>query len=179
VAGSIAAPLAADGNGNGTVDTVDYNFWSARFGNTAGCGASARYKSAIRPLMRIDSMASDLEEIQGTWKQIAYERDGLKEPLDEQGWEPRVTFSGNEFVVTLADGSVPIKGMFKLDATQRPKSMNLTDTFGADAGKTFLAVYSLEGDRLAFCAADEGQERPSSFETMPGQVLRVNQRVSV
>ena len=120
---------------------------------------------------------NDVELFQGTWKQIAYERDGVKEPPDELGWEPRVTFSGNTFVVTLADGSVPIKGAFKLDSTQQPKSMDLTDTFGADAGKTFLAIYSLEGDRLVFCAADEGQDRPSSFETIPGHVLRVNQRV--
>jgi uncharacterized protein (TIGR03067 family) len=120
---------------------------------------------------------NDVELFQGTWKQIAYERDGVKEPLDESGWEPRVTFSGNTFVVTLADGTVPIKGAFKLDPTQQPKSMDLTDTFGADAGKTFLAIYSLEGDRLVFCAADEGQDRPSSFETTPGHVLRVNQRV--
>ena len=120
---------------------------------------------------------NDLEEIQGDWKQIGYERDGVKEPLDEKGWEPRVTFSGNTFVVTLADGSVPIKGTCKLDPTQQPKSMDLTDTFGADEGKTFLAIYSLEGDRLVFCAADEGQDRPSSFKTMPGCVLRVNQRV--
>ena len=77
----------------------------------------------------------------------------------------------------LADGSVPIKGTFKLDPTQLPKSMDLTDTFGADAGKTFLAIYSLNGDQLVFCAADEGQSRPSSFETTRGQVLRVNQRV--
>lgn len=129
------------------------------------------------PFMTTDSITNDLEEIQGTWKQIAYERDGVREPLDEQGWEPQVTFSGNSFVVTLADGSVPIKGTFKLDPTQEPKSMDLTDTFGADAGKTFLAIYSLNGNRLVFCAADEGHVRPSSFDTIPGQVLRVNERV--
>lgn len=129
--------------------------------------------------MTKDAMTNDLEKIQGAWKQIAYERDGVKEPLDELGWEPRVTFSGNTFVVTLADGSVPIKGTFKLNPTQDPKFMDLTDTFGADAGKTFLAIYLLNGDRLVFCAADEGQDRPLSFETKPGHVLRVNQRVVV
>jgi uncharacterized protein (TIGR03067 family) len=120
---------------------------------------------------------SDMELFQGTWKQIAYERDGVKEPLDESGWDPQVTFSGNMFVVKLADGSIPIKGTMTLDPSLQPKVMDLTDTFGADAGKTFLAIYSLEGDRLVFCAADEGQDRPSSFETIPGHVLRVNQRV--
>jgi len=124
------------------------------------------------------AITKDLEEFHGNWKQIAYERDGVKEPLDEQGSEPRTTFAGNTFVVTLADGSIPIKGIFKLDATRQPKAIDFTDTFGADAGKTFLAIYSLDGDRLIFCAADAGQERPMEFRTKPGQVLRVHQRIA-
>ena len=124
------------------------------------------------------AITKDLEEFQGNWKQIAYERDGVKEPLDEQGWEPQTTFAGNTFVVTLADGNIPIKGIFKLDATRQPKAIDFTDTFGADAGKTFLAIYSLDGDRLIFCAGDAGQERPMEFRTKPGQVLRVHQRIA-
>jgi uncharacterized protein (TIGR03067 family) len=54
--------------------------------------------------------------------------------------------------------------------------MDLTDVFGEDAGKTFLAIYSLEGDRLVFCAADEGQARPTEFRTRKGEVLRVSLR---
>jgi uncharacterized protein (TIGR03067 family) len=122
-------------------------------------------------------MTDDMKRFQGTWQQIAYERDGVKEPLDEEhGWEPRVTFTGDTFVVTLADGSIPIKGTFQLDPSQEPKALDLTDTFGQDAGKTFLAIYSLECNRMVFCAADAGQERPKEFKTWPGQVLRVNQR---
>jgi uncharacterized protein (TIGR03067 family) len=121
-------------------------------------------------------MTDEMKKLQGTWKQIAYEKDGVQDPLDEEGWEPKVTFTGDTFVVTLADGSTPIKGTFKLDPTRQPKAVDWTDTFGEDEGKTFLAIYSLEGDRLIFCAADAGQERPTEFTTRPGQVLRVSQR---
>ena len=69
----------------------------------------------------------------------------MTEPLDEQGWEPRVTFTGDTFVVTLADGSIPIRGTYKLDPTREPKTVDWTDTFGEDAGKTFLAIYSWRG----------------------------------
>jgi uncharacterized protein (TIGR03067 family) len=68
------------------------------------------------------------------------------------------------FVVKLADGSIPIKGTVKLDPTRQPKAMDLTDTFGADVGKTILAIYSLDGDRLVFCAADDGHERPHGIQ---------------
>ena len=124
----------------------------------------------------MEPITSDLKLIQGTWRQIAYERDGLKDPPDEQGWFPRGTFDGNAFVVTLADGSIPVKGTFKIDSTCQPKAIDFTDTFGADAGKTFLAIYSLDGDRFVFCAADAGQERPQEFTTKCGQVLRINRR---
>ena len=123
-----------------------------------------------------DAITEEMKKFQGTWKQTACEKDGVAESLDEFGWEPRSTFTGDTFVVTLADGSIAIKGIFKLDPTREPKTIDWTDTFGEDAGKTFLAIYSLEGDQLVFCAADAGQERPTEFRTRPGQVLRVSQR---
>jgi uncharacterized protein (TIGR03067 family) len=123
-----------------------------------------------------DAITEELKRLQGTWKQIAYERDGVTEPLDERGWDPRVTFTGDVFVVTLADGSIPIKGTFRLDPTREPKTIDWMDTIGEDAGKTLLAIYSLEGDQLVFCAAYPGLERPTEFRTRQGQVLRVSQR---
>ena len=132
-------------------------------------------------MMRENEMTISLEQevakFQGTWKQVGYERDGMHEPIDdEKDWEPRTTFIGTRFVVRIADGSIPIQGTFKLDLTQNPKAIDYTDTHGADAGKTFLAIYSLDGDKLIFCAASEGQERPTEFKTKAGEVLRINQR---
>jgi uncharacterized protein (TIGR03067 family) len=123
-----------------------------------------------------DAIEREMNKLQGTWKQIGYEKDGVAEPHDEEGWAPRLTITGDTFMVTLADGSIPIRGTYKLDPTRAPKTIDWTDTIGEDAGKTFLAIYCLEGDRLAFCAACPGQERPIEFRTRPGQVLRVNQR---
>ncbi len=121
---------------------------------------------------------AELKRFQGSWKQIAYERDGVTEPLDEQGWDPSTTFTGNEFVVTLADGSIPIRGTYTIDPTRNPKTVDWTDTIGEDAGKTLLAIYTLEEDRLIFCAAYPGLDRPSEFKTRPGQVLRVFKRTA-
>jgi uncharacterized protein (TIGR03067 family) len=124
-----------------------------------------------------DAVTEELKRFQGTWKQIACEKDGVTEALDEFGFEPMTTFLGDAYVVTLADGTVAIEGTFKIDPTREPKTVDWMDTFGEDAGKAFPAIYCLEGDRLVFCAADEGRERPTEFRTRPGQVLRVCQRV--
>lgn len=117
-----------------------------------------------------------MKRLQGAWRQVGWEKDGIENPSDEKGWDPQVTFIGDAFIVRIADGTIPIKGRYKLDPTQEPKAIDITDTFGADAGKTFLGIYTLEGDRLVFCLADEGQDRPTEFKTRAGQVLRVNRR---
>ena len=123
-----------------------------------------------------DAAAKEMEKFQGTWRQIAHERDGVTDPPDERSWDPRVTFAGDTFEVTLADGTTAIRGTYQLDPTREPKAVDWTDTFGPDAGKTFLAIYVLDGDRLVFCAADEGRERPTEFRAGPGQDLRVSRR---
>ena len=109
------------------------------------------------------TLLTDIELLQGTWKQIEYERDGIKDPPDEQGWQPCATFSGHSFVVTLADGNIYIKGNFTLDPSRNPKAMDVTDTFGPEAGQTLLAIYQVDGDRFVFCAAYPGKERPRNF----------------
>jgi uncharacterized protein (TIGR03067 family) len=124
----------------------------------------------------LGEIAKEMEKLQGTWKQIGYERDGVTEPRDEVGWEPRSTFVGDTFVVTLADGSIPIRGTYKIDPTRNPKTVDWTDTIGEDAGKTLLAIYQLDGDSFTFCAAYPGFERPTEFTTRPGQVMRVHRR---
>src|SRR4051794_25285969 len=125
---------------------------------------------------RSAAVAKEMEKFQGTWRQTAHERDGVADPPDERGWDPRVTFTGDTYEVTLADGSTAIRGTYQLDPTTEPKAVDWTDTFGPDVGKTFLAIYALEGDRLVFCAADEGRERPTEFRAGPGQDLRVSRR---
>lgn len=119
--------------------------------------------------LRPGDVTQEVERFQGTWRQIEWE-------ADDYGPGVRSTFAGNTFEVTGADGSVLIKGYFSVDPTQEPKAVDWTDTFGPDAGKTFPAIYSFEGDRLIFCAADEGQERPKELRAGPGQVLRILER---
>jgi uncharacterized protein (TIGR03067 family) len=131
---------------------------------------------SIDPTARAAIIAKELRRFRGLWRQVAYERDGVKESLDEQGWEPRTTFTDGEFIVTLADGRVPIRGNYSIDPTSNPKAVDWTDTIGEDAGKTLLAIYAFDGDRLTFCAAYPGMERPTEFRTRPGQVLRVLER---
>jgi hypothetical protein len=60
------------------------------------------------------SLVQEIAKFQGNWKQIGSERDGVRNPVDdEKDWAPRTAFIGTTFVVTIADGSIPIQGHYK------------------------------------------------------------------
>ena len=65
-------------------------------------------------MLEEDTLKKEIEKFQGDWIQIAYERNGLKEPIDdEEGWKPRTVFKDDTFVVRISDGTIPIKGLSK------------------------------------------------------------------
>ncbi len=122
----------------------------------------------------------DLSLLQGRWQQIAYERDGKAEPVDqEKGWSPVTEILGETFSVTIASGETVLKGVFRIDPSCMPKAIDWIDKSGSYASEQPIkAIYTLTEREFVFCAAYDGQERPGEFKTMAGQVLRKMHRVS-
>ena len=116
----------------------------------------------------------DLAALQGTWKQVAFEEDGNPDAIDGYGDSlgSLTTFQGNRFSVHSSAGRLLLEGSFVLDASRTPKTIDWTDSMGADAGRTLAAIYQLEGDRFRFIAAEPGAPRPEVFLTAPGQTMR-------
>lgn len=125
--------------------------------------------------MEIDSQ-EEYEKFYGLWIQESCNSDGLDNPAENYGAVPTVTFTNNQFVVRNTAGEVVIEGLFSVHPYATPKAIDWFDTFGEDAGKTFLAIYEISGDRLEFCAANEGMERPRGFEPKIGHTLRFFKR---
>jgi uncharacterized protein (TIGR03067 family) len=112
--------------------------------------------------------------LRGAWKQVAFEEDGNPDAIDSYGDSLGflTTFRGNHFSVRGNSGELLLEGTFALDATHTPKTIDWTDSMGADAGKTLPAIYKLEGDHFVFVAADEHAPRPREFRTAPGLTMR-------
>jgi hypothetical protein len=51
--------------------------------------------------------------------------------------------------------------------------MDIVGTEGPNKGKTFPAIYELEGDTLRICYALEGTKRPTEFKVTGEKVLLV------
>jgi uncharacterized protein (TIGR03067 family) len=116
-------------------------------------------------------MPPDLEALQGSWMQVAFEQDGIAEPPDIYGPQGAMTtFAGDHFSVRDAGGRLLLEGRFVLDASA--KTIDWIDAIGPDAGKVLAAIYTLDAARFTFIAADPGTARPTQFRTGPGQTMR-------
>jgi uncharacterized protein (TIGR03067 family) len=110
----------------------------------------------------------DVKAIQGNWKPVKAELAGqamsdallksISLKLDNGKYE---VFVGNE----------PDRGTYTLDTSSNPKGMTITGTEGPNKGKTFPAIYELEGDALRICYDLSGAKRPDNFATVAGTKL--------
>ncbi len=59
-------------------------------------------------------------------------------------------------------------GQEPIDGTKAPKTIDITDSSGANQGKTCLGIYELKGEAFRVVFAPPGAPRPTKFATAPG-----------
>jgi uncharacterized protein (TIGR03067 family) len=111
-----------------------------------------------------DAKAGDLD---GTWLAEKAELAGQKYP-DEFRKSLKLVIDGDKYTGT---AERPDRGTLKVDASARPKAMDITGTDGPNKGKTFPAIYEHDGDTLRICYDLSGKARPTTFATKPGTKL--------
>jgi uncharacterized protein (TIGR03067 family) len=97
--------------------------------------------------------ARDRERLQGVWNFITGRR------------KAQLVIRGGRFTVTF-DGGVVYHGTFALDATAKPKAMDMLVEVGPEkhCGKTALCIYALDGPHLVWAPGDPGAaKRPTAF----------------
>ena len=123
---------------------------------------------ASLPILPLTSSAEDTREIQGIWLPISAELAGQPFPeailktitlrLDQGNYEALVAGQSD-------------KGTYTLDPAAHPKSITVIGTEGPNKGKTFLAIYTFDGDILRICYDLSGAKRPEEFKTLPDTAL--------
>ena len=115
----------------------------------------------------------DLALLQGVWRQVRFEENGVVDPPDiHGGMGALTTIEDRQFSVRTTAGELLLEGRFELDASTGPRSITWIDAIGPDAGQRLPASYCLDGDSFVFIAADAGMQRPTDFRTGLGQTLR-------
>jgi len=117
---------------------------------------------------------TDLDRLQGRWRQVASSIDGAPEAAapvaDELAGAMTTMFSADTFRVLDPGGAIVLEGRFIIDETAH--AIDWIDSIGPDAGKPLLAIYELSATTFAFSAADAGEPRPTRVVPMAGVTLR-------
>lgn len=103
--------------------------------------------------------------MEGTWRIEAAEAGGQPVGSDDLS-AVVVKIMGDRYELTTRDGMDA--GTITLDETQKPKTMDSTDTEGLDVGKVIRAIYEVAGDTMRVCYALDGSGRPTEFATKEG-----------
>lgn len=110
----------------------------------------------------------DAKFIQGNWKPTTAELAG--KPMDDAILKViSLKIAGSNYEVFVGDK--PDRGTYTLDASTTPKSMTVIGTEGPNQGKTFPAIYELNGDTLRICYDLSGAKQPAEFKSLAGTKL--------
>lgn len=105
--------------------------------------------------------AEDLKLLSGTWKPKEANLGDNK--IDQLLLDTvSLVYEGDKYTLTIGDKVE--KGTYTLDPNKTPKAMDIFPTEGDNNGKTFLAVYQVEGDKLTICYSLTPTVRPDDFE---------------
>ncbi len=115
--------------------------------------------------------------LEGTWTLVSVELN--KQPLDmSELKEGRLVVKGEKYSFTL--GKTHLEMIHKIDMAKKPHTMDMKVVEGPEKGKSYHAIFKLEGDRLTICRYLEfDKERPATFGTEPdtGLMLIVWKRI--
>jgi uncharacterized protein (TIGR03067 family) len=112
--------------------------------------------------------AKDGEAIQGDWLPAEAELAGHKFP-DEVRKAIRLVIKDDTYTATV--GKEPDRGTIKLKPAEKPKALDVIGVEGPNKGKTFPAIYELDGDTWRICYDLSGKSRPTEFKTKADSLL--------
>ena len=106
--------------------------------------------------------AKNAKSIEGSWIPTAAELAGQPFP-EEVRKTIKLVIKDDKYTVTV--GPAVDQGTLKLDTSAKPMALDITGTEGPNKGKTILAIYELDGDKLKICYDLSGKSRPGEFKT--------------
>lgn len=115
------------------------------------------------------SNKSDLDQLQGTWKEVSAQYNGVDLPAEKlAGHVVTLVIKGDVLTeTTVGQEDQPSRATIRLDPAKSPKEIDTTDK-EPDPGqqaKVFLGIYKIEGDTFTECFGRAGVSRPTKFKS--------------
>jgi len=115
------------------------------------------------------------DRLQGKWQITKMEVENKAFPPEDLA-KLKISIEGNKFI-TLKDNGEQEKNSFKLDATKKPRRIDVTPLGGPLEGQTLEGIYALEGETLKMCLALPDGARPDAFAAGDMRVFITLKRV--
>ena len=109
-----------------------------------------------------DEAKNDLDKFQGNWAVESVSVEGKELPA-EVVMSFKMSFKENDYTVLI--GPDKTEGIFRVDASKNPKTIDIIPDNGPDRGRKQMGIYQFDGDKLKICAAQPGKDRPTNFDT--------------
>jgi len=101
---------------------------------------------------------SDLERIQGRWKDVSFKVNGMTSPINHGDY---YVFKGEILRMIMGADREVVKSYY-LDEDHQPGWFDMTSS----KSRRLIGIYELDGDTLRICT--NTQKRPTAFESKPG-----------
>ncbi len=106
----------------------------------------------------------ELARLQGTWRLVSMERDGVASTDDVLKQMPLLTFKGSDYY--WGDNEKGPSGtILSIDPTKNPKTIEYELNY---QGAIYLGIYEIEGDTFKDCLTTGSKEQPKEFTAKRG-----------
>src|SRR5262245_30579920 len=113
-----------------------------------------------------DTTKEDLKKMQGKWRVVELIDDGADKKTDPKAIK---IITGNK----VFDPGADTEDEFKLDATKKPKELDVYIARKGVVPHQLRGIYELQGDKMTVCLDIDGKGRPKAFESKPGSGYRL------
>lgn len=121
----------------------------------------------------------DYDRLSGSWVLSYGVVDGQPVPEDVRKKTKLITDRDKFTLSTGAETGTSSEGVFTIDPTKNPKTVDSVQSTGPDKGKTFLGIYEIiDHNHKRACWAPAGKSRPRDFSSPAGSghILQVWER---
>jgi uncharacterized protein (TIGR03067 family) len=108
--------------------------------------------------------------IEGAWVPVAANVAGRELVVNDLRVKYLVLDAGGYSIVDRTNQIVD-SGEYLVDDAASPQTMDIVGREGPNAGRTMLAIYQLDADRLTVCYDLDGKERPRDMQPRDDKLL--------
>ncbi|MDB6089552.1 MAG: hypothetical protein JWN85_2336 [Gammaproteobacteria bacterium] len=108
--------------------------------------------------------------LEGAWVPVAANVAGEELVVHELRVKYLVLDAGSYSIIDRSNHIVDV-GEYLVDEATFPQAMDIVGREGPNAGRTMLAIYRLDADRLTVCYDLDGKERPTDMQAREDQLL--------